>query len=197
MNTSVITPDPRSELRSIIERLSGQRMSRCYQCGKCTAGCPTAYAMDLTPRQVMRAIQFGLKEDLMKSRSYWMCVFCQTCTARCPQQIDIAAVMESLRLLSGLEGRMPVDREIGLFHKHFLTLVHRYGRVWEVALGGLYNLTSGHPMASVSLLPEMLSRGKLPLLPHRTENLKEIRDIFERAAEVERRAAQVGAKGVA
>ncbi|MBI2934908.1 MAG: 4Fe-4S dicluster domain-containing protein [Chloroflexi bacterium] len=186
MNATIITPNPRSDLRSIIEKTSGQKVSRCYQCGKCTAGCPTAYAMDLTPRQVLRAVQLGLKDELMGSRSYWMCVFCQTCTARCPQQIDIARVMESLRVLSFAEGRAPGDKEIGLFHRHFMGLVERFGKVWETGLGGIYNLTSGHPFANLDLLPRMLSRGKLPLIPHKTGNPGEIRKIFERVAELER-----------
>ncbi len=196
-NTAVIVPKPQSDLRSTMEKLSGQKVSRCYQCGKCTAGCPTSYLMDLTPRQVMRAIQFGLKEQLLGSRSYWLCVFCQTCTARCPQEIDIAKIMESLRILSALEGRTPVDKEIGIFHKHFLTLVERYGRVWEMGLGGLYNLTSGHPLASVSLLPEMLSKGKLPFFPHKTKNTAEIRQIFQKAAELERKSAAAAEQGKA
>lgn len=195
VGSEVIVPMPHSALRASVEKLSEQKVSRCYQCGKCTAGCPTAYLMDFTPRQVMRAIQFGLADQLMESKSYWMCVFCQTCTARCPQEIDIARVMESLRVLSAMQGRAPVDMELGVFHKHFMALIERYGRVWEVGLGGLYNLTSGHLLANVSLLPEMLSKGKLPLFPHKTKNMEEIRRIFEKAREIERKAAAAPEQG--
>lgn len=195
--TERIVPEPHSKLRVTIEKLSGQKVSKCYQCGKCTAGCPTSYLMDLTPRQVIRAIQLGLTEQLLNSRSYWLCVFCQTCTARCPQEIDIARIMESLRVLSALEGRAPADREVGLFHKHFLTLVERYGRVWEAGLGALYNLTSGHPLASVSLLPEMLSKGKLPFFPHKTRDTAVIKKIFQKTAEFERESAAAAEQGKA
>ncbi len=187
--STVVIPNPKSELRVAVEKISGQRVARCYQCGKCTAGCPTAYIMDLTPRQVLRAIQLGLREELLGSKSYWMCVFCQTCTARCPQKLDIARIMESLRIMSIAEGRAPADKEIALFHKHFIGLVERFGRVWEVGLGGLYNLTSGHPFASISLLPAMRSHDKLPLAPHKTKDIAEIRRIFEKAAEIERQPA--------
>ncbi|MDP2719969.1 MAG: 4Fe-4S dicluster domain-containing protein [Dehalococcoidia bacterium] len=189
INTVTILPAAKNDLRSFVEKTSGQKLLRCYQCGKCTAGCPTAYLWDLTPRQVMRAVQLGLKEELMRTHSYWLCVFCQTCSARCPQEIDIAAVMDSLRHLAILEKRAPAEKEVALFHRHFLRLVHRFGKVWEVGLGGLYNLTSGHPLANTSLLPAMFARGKLPLLPHTTHNMEEIRNIFKRAEELERKSA--------
>ncbi len=195
INTVTITPIPQNEICSFVEKQSGQKLLRCYQCGKCTAGCPTSYLMDLTPRQVMRSVQLGLKEDLLRSRSYWLCVFCQTCTARCPQEIDIARVMESLRILSVMEKRVPAEKEIALFHRHFLTLVERYGRVWEIGLGGLYNLTSGHPLSNVSLLPGMFAKGKLPLLPHKTQNMSEIKKIFQKVRELESRTANPKDKG--
>jgi len=97
---SVITPSPLSELRTFVEKQSGQNVLECYQCGKCSAGCPTAYAMDLTPRQLMRGIQLGLKDEVLGSTTIWLCLSCQTCSVRCPRQIDIARVLESVRQLA-------------------------------------------------------------------------------------------------
>lgn len=81
-----------------VERLSGQKLLACYQCGKCSAGCPMAAHMDILPNQLIRMAQLGMREQLLASKSIWMCVSCLTCNSRCPKGIRIAEVFESLRL---------------------------------------------------------------------------------------------------
>ena len=83
-----------------IEELSGQKILACYQCGKCSAGCPAVSEMDILPNQVIRYVQLGFKEELLKSKSYWVCASCLTCNARCPKGIKIAEVMEAVRQIS-------------------------------------------------------------------------------------------------
>lgn len=80
-----------------IQRLSGQNLQACYQCGKCTAGCTAMADMDIPPNQVIRFAQLGLFEDLLKAKSIWICASCLTCNARCPKGVGIAEVMEALR----------------------------------------------------------------------------------------------------
>ena len=89
-----------------VEKESGQRMSACYQCGNCTAGCPNAPVYDLQVNQVMRAVQLGQKDLVFDSASLWLCVSCSTCTARCPNEIDVAVVMDVLRHMASREGRI-------------------------------------------------------------------------------------------
>jgi len=95
-----------------IEELSGQKILACYQCGKCSAGCPAVSEMDLLPNQVIRFVQLGLKEELLESQSYWVCASCLTCNARCPKGIKIAEVMEAIRqiLLRRKKERVVVSR---------------------------------------------------------------------------------------
>ncbi len=83
-----------------IEELSGQKILACYQCGKCSAGCPALSEMDILPNQVIRFVQLGFKDELLKSKSYWVCASCLTCNARCPKGIKIAEVMEAVRQFS-------------------------------------------------------------------------------------------------
>lgn len=83
-----------------IEELSGQKILACYQCGKCSAGCPAVSEMDILPNQVIRYVQLGFKDELLKSKSYWVCASCLTCNARCPKGIKIAEVMEAVRQIS-------------------------------------------------------------------------------------------------
>ncbi|MBF0167181.1 MAG: 4Fe-4S dicluster domain-containing protein [Alphaproteobacteria bacterium] len=80
-----------------VERISGQNLRACYQCGKCSAGCPMAAYMDILPNQVIRFAQFGFEEELVKSEAIWTCVSCMTCNSRCPKGVKIAEVIEAIR----------------------------------------------------------------------------------------------------
>jgi heterodisulfide reductase subunit C2 len=80
-----------------VEALSDQELLACYQCGKCSAGCPMAKYMDILPHQMIRYAQLGLKEELLASEAIWMCVSCLTCNTRCPKGVRIAEVIEAIR----------------------------------------------------------------------------------------------------
>jgi heterodisulfide reductase subunit C len=80
-----------------IQELSGQNLLECYQCGKCSAGCPAVSQMDILPNQIIRYCQLGLKDEVLQSKSIWICASCMTCNARCPKGINIAEVVEALR----------------------------------------------------------------------------------------------------
>ena len=80
-----------------VERLAGQDLLACYQCGKCSAGCPMAKHMDIPPNQMIRFAQLGMEEELLSSNAIWMCVSCLTCNSRCPKGVRIAEVIEALR----------------------------------------------------------------------------------------------------
>lgn len=80
-----------------VQELSGQNLLVCYQCGKCSAGCPAVSQMDILPNQIIRFAQLGLKEELLQSKSIWICASCMTCNVRCPKGINIAEVFEAIR----------------------------------------------------------------------------------------------------
>lgn len=79
------------------EEISGENFMTCYQCGRCSAGCPMVKEMDLLPNQILRYAQLGLGEEILKSKTIWVCSACFTCGVRCPKGIDIARVMEAFR----------------------------------------------------------------------------------------------------
>ncbi|MCX7968351.1 MAG: 4Fe-4S dicluster domain-containing protein, partial [Armatimonadetes bacterium] len=114
----VLTEEARKFVQEVIRR-SGERVDWCYQCGKCTAGCPVAFAMDIEPSRIMRLVQLGQGERVLKSKAIWLCVGCQTCTTRCPQEIDPAKIMDTLREMALEEGYI-ADREVVTFFKSFL-----------------------------------------------------------------------------
>jgi len=87
----------KNDLVRRIEEISGQDLLACYQCGKCSAGCPAAFAMDVLPSQVIRLLQLGLVEEVLNSETPWFCAACQTCYARCPKGVDLSRIMEAVR----------------------------------------------------------------------------------------------------
>lgn len=95
-----------------VEELSGQNLLACYQCGKCSAGCPAVSEMDILPNQIIRYAQLGFKDELMRSKSIWICASCFTCNARCPKGINIAEVIEAIRqiLLRKSEDHLKVNK---------------------------------------------------------------------------------------
>lgn len=80
-----------------VEKISGQKLLACYQCGNCSAGCPMADHMDILPNQIVRMAQLGMREQLAASNSVWTCVSCMTCNTRCPKNVRIAEVIEAVR----------------------------------------------------------------------------------------------------
>ena len=87
----------KSKFVSKVEELSGQKLLACYQCGKCSAGCPSVSQMDILPNQIIRLAQLGQKEELFRSKAIWVCASCMTCNTRCPKGINIAEVLEAVR----------------------------------------------------------------------------------------------------
>lgn len=168
-----------------VEEACGQNIAACYQCGKCTAGCPVAYSMDYPPNQIMRGIQLGMRDAVLSSRTIWLCAACETCSTRCPQDVDPAGVMDALRRIAYAEGIKSPEDDIPLFHRVFLGSVRQFGRLFEAGMMGFYNLFSGHYTKDLLMAPKMLMKGKLSLLPARNRNAKELKRMFAMAAELE------------
>ncbi len=102
----------RDELYKEIEERSDQKILNCYQCGKCSAGCPAVAFMSLPPHQVLRLLQIGSNEEVLRANSFWFCSSCFTCASRCPRSIDISKVMEALRFLLYRKGITPLSQDM-------------------------------------------------------------------------------------
>jgi heterodisulfide reductase subunit C len=166
------------QLETALEERTGQKVRHCYQCKKCSAGCPVAFAMDVLPHEVMKLVQYGQSERLLGCSTVWLCASCETCSTRCPNDIDIAGVMDGLRVMS-LEAGSASERRIGVFHRSFLNGIKLLGRTNETVLIGQYKALSGRPFDDLGLGLVMFLKGKIKLVPRFVRNRRAVRKIFE------------------
>ena len=171
-----------------VEAGSGVKVSACYQCRKCTNGCPVTFTMDLYPDQVMRYIQLGWRQPVLASSTIWVCAACETCTTRCPNEVDIARAMDFLKQTLVRAKAGAKEKKVLTFHRVFLDDIRKRGRVFESGLMQNYLLKSGELVQKLkdrSILEEMrlgwtmYRKGRLNLLPHGIKGKKEIREIFD------------------
>ena len=177
-----ISPNPES--RKMIEETSGQKISSCFQCGKCTNGCPVTFAMDIPPHKLIHLLQYGQDNDVLQSDTIWVCASCETCTTRCPNGIDIAHIMDTLRQLSKRQGIKPSQRSVPIFHSAFLNSVKRHGRVHETEMALTYSIKDAGLLGSLKLAGlglSMFSKGKIKLMPNRVRAIKYVRNLFSKA----------------
>ena len=163
-----------------VKKKSREDLSLCYQCLKCTAGCPTAPYMDIRPNNIIRMIQMGMKEAVLGSSAIWLCVSCWTCGTRCPNKIDIGVLMDALREMAIEEGIPAKEKNIHLLHEAFIQSIKRGGRLHELAMEVEYKLKSRDFFTD--MIPGMMLflKGKIPLLPSLVKERQEIKKIFER-----------------
>lgn len=165
-----------------IEHHTGVSMARCYQCGKCSAGCPLAEEMDYPPSQLLRMLQVDtpeMEEKVLRSMTIWLCLTCETCIARCPQEVELPKVMDFLRQESVRLGLVnPKAKDIIGFHKAFLDSIQMTGRLYEMGLIVDYKARSRHLFQDVLLAPWMIAKGKLHAVPERIKNKAQMSRIF-------------------
>jgi len=163
---------------SEVVQASGEKLQACFQCQKCSAGCPVAYAMDILPNQILRHIQYGHRERVLSSKTIWICASCYTCSVRCPNNIDVARIMDALRNLALRSGLEPGERDIPAFHSVFLESIKSRGRIHELSLIVLLKSKTKDFFKDAGLGWKMFRKGKIRLLPSRFAGGKEIQQIF-------------------
>ncbi len=163
-----------------VEALSHENIRSCYYCLKCTAGCPTAFAMDYGPAQVLKLTQLGQKETLLRSSAIWLCVGCETCWTRCPNGISAGHVMDTLKQIALSEGYAPAERRVFVLHRQYLQSIRLFGRVHELSMLATYKFLSGDLLTDLDLGARMFLKGKIPILPARIRRIKDIQRLFQK-----------------
>jgi len=108
-----------TSFQAAVARESGQKLVSCYQCGNCTAGCAYTQNYDIPVHKVMRLVQLGDREAALSCRSLWLCATCQACTTRCPNNIDVARVMDVLRHMARRAGYAPEPCRQNIYRRLF------------------------------------------------------------------------------
>ena len=182
--------------RDAIAREAGVNLKDCYQCGKCTAGCPMAHGMDLMPREVIRLLQLGAVDDVLRSKTPWICAQCEVCSTRCPQEVDICSLMRAVRLNARAAGIVPV-REAEIFENEFIASVRKHGVSNEQYLAAWYNVKSHHLTQDMGNAKRMLKRKMVGVSTHNTQGRADVKALIDRALEADAasRAAKEDAKG--
>ncbi|MCL4369588.1 MAG: 4Fe-4S dicluster domain-containing protein [Chloroflexi bacterium] len=175
-----------SQFADQLAEASGVDINVCYQCKKCASGCPIAYAVDYTPVQLLHAARLGLKDLVLSSKAIWLCLACETCVARCPQEVDIVKVMDALRAMALQAGVKPQVPEVASFYRASLRNIRVFGRMYELGLIGQLKLATRELDKDVRLGLEMFKKRKLKMLPD-FASLGKASGIFSRARKLERR----------
>jgi heterodisulfide reductase subunit C2 len=167
-----------------VQEATGISTLECYQCGKCSAGCPLSSEMDYPPSYLMRLLQTGdpdLEEKVLRSFTIWVCLTCEICYVRCPMSIDIPKIMDFLRAKSLKEKKAnPKARDIIAFHKAFLKSIEKTGRLFELGVVGQYKAATLNITQDMALAPKAFAKGKLHLFPELIKDRKNISSIFSK-----------------
>ena len=181
--TTTISKNKSPGLLKIVQDISGADLSKCYQCKKCTSGCPVSSMASCPPSEMMRRLHLGMGDELLDTDLVWMCVSCETCSARCPMGIDVAAVMDALRKLAVEHKAARPEGNPPLFNRAFLKTVQVFGRTYDMAMITAYKLGSRKFMADTEKFPTMIKKGKIALLPPHGADRKTVRRIFKKTKE--------------
>lgn len=165
----------RSEILEYIE----PKIYNCYQCGKCTAGCPLSDVFEYKPNQIIRLVQSGRIDSIIKSNSIFLCLSCEICSSRCPQDVHIATIMNYIRNEAWKADIFKI-KSISRFYRMFLRIVGRTGRSFEPGLLMSLNFLSGRLFNDMDLALDILKKRKIRLLPEFVKERKQIIKIIKK-----------------
>jgi len=162
------------------------RLDMCIQCGTCGGSCPSSADMDHTPRLLFAMIRAGMREEVLRSNTPWMCVSCYYCVVRCPQEIHITDVMYALKSMA-IGAKLYKDTTGPDFSQTFIGMVENYGRSFELGLATQHYLKH-FPLRLPGMAPMglgLFSKRRMGLAPHRIEDIDQLKAILARAKELE------------
>lgn len=182
--TTTIAPLPVLDptFAQTVQARSHEPILTCYYCQKCSVGCPTSFEMDYKPAQVLKMVQLGQKEALLKSRAPWLCIGCEICGTRCPNDIRINNVMDVLKEMALEAGVAPSEKTVYALHRSFLNSVKRFGRLHELSMLAEYMLRVPQKLPQeIGLGITLILKGKVLHLWSAVKKRNQVREIFRRA----------------
>jgi ferredoxin len=85
------------ELLLELKEYGDVNIEACFNCGNCTAICPLSTDETPFPRNNIRRLQLGLREDILHSPDPWLCYYCGNCSETCPRGAEPAEAQMALR----------------------------------------------------------------------------------------------------
>jgi heterodisulfide reductase subunit C2 len=161
-----------------VQAISGIDISACLQCKKCTNGCPVSGDATSSPSEIIKRLQLGAGEELLESDIIWICASCATCFSRCPMEINMAEVMDALRVMAEARGAAKPQGNAPLMNKLLLGTIRTFGRTYDLGAMALYKAGTASYAKDLDKLPTILKKGKIALLPPHGADRKTVKRIF-------------------
>jgi heterodisulfide reductase subunit C len=155
-------------------------LDACFQCSRCSVGCTVAEVTDLLPHRIVRLAQLGQQEQLLRAEHLWLCTGCGTCTTRCPNQVQVAELMDHLKAEAFPRQAAGGGPAMVRFHALFHDAIYRYGRNHEMGLVRRLK-TTRELLADMGMGLSMMRRGKLKLRAQKVRDREVVRDVYRRA----------------
>ena len=172
-----------------------EKIRICIQCGTCSGGCPFAHLMDYTPRRLFAMIRAGMRDEVLRSNTLWLCSSCYTCAVRCPQDIPFTDIMYAIKNIAVAEGKYPDPCRGGIFYGLMADQVSRYGMTTEGLVMTRYYLKLRDIkglMNNMGLALGMIRRGLLPLVPILPRKIKAVGDLHKIVKYVDSHRSKIG-----
>jgi len=179
--------DRSSFVKEVMKMLGGENILDCIQCGLCAGSCPTRFAMDYSPMQIIKMMHLGMREKVLSSSTIWVCSTCYTCYTRCPRAINLTTLMMSLRNLAIKENLVDKNGVKPKFHRSFFEIVNKYGRLHEPEL--FTRILKKSDLRSLfhnaALGWRLWRKGKLQIRAPKIEQSNDLFNILEKTSEEE------------
>jgi heterodisulfide reductase subunit C2 len=166
-------------IMSAVEEMSGVAVDACLQCRRCTNGCPVSSYTASSPSEIIKQLQLGAGDRLLDSEMIWSCVSCETCFARCPMKINMAEVMDAMKMLAREREAKKPDGNAPLMNRILLGTMKTFGRTYDLAAMMFYKAGSGTYLRDTGKFPMILKKGKIALFPPRGADKKQVKRIFK------------------
>ena len=190
------TSRAQSLIHEVMER-SGQNLLACYQCRRCAAGCPVGDETGVTPDRLIRMILLGDRDEALSNLLVWKCVACYTCGTRCPNNIQTARIVETLKQMSKAEHLEPLAPRIADFHSSFMKATENRGRFNELEGMGIYEtktamreMKKGNLKAVIDEIKgqaklgmKMRKKKRMHLKLDKVKNVSEVKALYRKAGQ--------------
>jgi heterodisulfide reductase subunit C len=125
----------------------------------------------------------GAIEELLESRTIWVCASCYQCTMRCPADIQITDLLYAFKRIAIERGIFPDKFPVHVFAETFAEMVKKYGRNYETGLILRYFLRT-KPTALFARRRSGIAlwrHGRLPVRPSKIDGIEGLRRIIAKA----------------